>query len=63
MIGAYAHLVITPPDVTATPPSPSVLTHAYVDSMATFFIVDSVDKLYKVTGKMQQCGRGWHVTT
>ena len=59
MIGAYAHLVITPPDVTVTPPSPSVLTHAYVDSMATFFIVDSVDKLYKVTGRCnKQCGAG-----
>ena len=34
---------------TSPPPSPSVPDHAFVDSMATFWIVDSIQKLHSVT--------------
>ena len=49
-LSAYADLSIPTPDV-PPPPSPSLLTEAFVDSMATFWIVDSVDKLYTVTSR------------
>ena len=60
---AYANLSIPSPNVTA--PRGLQVTNAFVDSMATFWIVDSAEKLYTITNpnpgftplrRLRRCG-------